>query len=174
MAVLKTLVDAETKTRFRRVAKANGLSESELLRAAVLAVTDHDSGPDQPVKPEPENADTERMTVRMPRFLMEAAKTRAKAKGMAPSRWVTALVQSHLTGQPVMTDAELAGLQASSRELAAIGRNINQIAKVINESFHETERVRLDKLAELSRATLENRAAIRALVRASRNAWTAD
>jgi len=174
MPVVKTLIDAETKTRFRRMAKARGLSESELLRAAVLVVTGQDSGPDQPIEPDPENADTERMTVRMPGFLMDAAKNRAKGKGMAPSRWVTALVQSHLTGQPVMTDAELAGLQASSRELAAIGRNINQIAKAINEAFHETERVRLDKLAELSRATIDNRAAIRALVRASRNAWTVD
>jgi hypothetical protein len=40
-----------------------------------------------------------------------------------------------------MTDQELAVLQASDRELAAIGRNINQIAKALNEAFHETERV---------------------------------
>lgn len=174
MPVLKTLVETETKTRFRGMAKARGLSESELLRAAVLAVTGQDSGTDQPIEPEPEKADTDRMTVRMPRFLMEATKTRAKARGMAPSRYVTALVQSNLTGQPVMTDEELAGLNASSRELAAIGRNINQIARSLNEAFHETERVRLDKLAELHRALVENRTAIRSLVRASQNAWEAE
>ena len=93
---------------------------------------------------------------------------------MAPSRWVTALVQSNLTRQPVMSDDELAGLLASNRELAAIGRNLNQIARALNEAFYETERVKLEKLAELRQVITENRLAVRALVRASQNAWEAD
>lgn len=124
-----------------------------------------------PAEVDAKNAVIERTTVRMPRFLMEAAKRRAKAKGMAPSRWISVLVQSHITRDPVMTNAELAGLHESSRELAAIGRNINQIAKALNEAFYETERVRLDTLAELGEAIKTNRAAIRALVRASLRAW---
>jgi iron-sulfur cluster repair protein YtfE (RIC family) len=93
---------------------------------------------------------------------------------MAPSRLVAALVQSNLMRAPVMSAAEIAALQESNRELAAIGRNVNQIAKAINEAFHHTERVRLDKLVELAQAIQENRATIRALVRASQNAWNAD
>ncbi len=174
MPVLKTLVETETKTRFRNLAKTRGLSESELLRSVVLVVTDQDVAADQPIKPEAENSELERMTVRLPGFLMEAAKQRGKAKGMAASRWVAALVQANLTGKPVMTDKELAELQASNRELAAIGRNINQIAKALNEAFHETERVRLDTLAVLSQSISENRAAIRSLVRASQQAWEAE
>lgn len=175
MPVLKTLVELETKTRFRNIAKSQGMSESELLRSVVLVVTGQDSGSEQPaVEPNAENIDTDRMTVRMPRFLMESMKARAKSKGMALSRWVTALVQSNLTGQPVMTVNELAELQASNRELAAIGRNINQIAKALNEAFYQTEQVRLDKLIELSQAITKNRSVIRALVRASQNAWKAN
>lgn len=174
MPVLKTLVEPGTKVRFRSMAKARGLSESELLRAVILAVTGEDNGPDQPIEPDAEKADTSRMTVRMPRFLMEGTKSRAKSKGMAPSRWVTALVQSHLTRQPVMCDDELTGLLASNRELAAIGRNLNQIARALNEAFHETERMKLEKLAELRQVITENRLAVRALVRASQNAWEAD
>jgi hypothetical protein len=83
-------------------------------------------------------------------------------------------VQTNLTGKPVMTDKELAVLQASNRELAAIGRNINQIAKALNEAFHETERVRVDTLAALSQSITENRSAIRSLVRASQQAWEAE
>lgn len=180
MPVLKTLVEPEIKTRFHNISKARGLSESELLRAVVLAATDQSKDTDQPIQPDAEKAEADRMTVRMPRFLMEATKKRSKAKGMAPSRWVTALVQSNLTGQPVMSDAELEGLQASGRELVAIGRNINQIAKSINQAnvIHpgafEKEWLPLIKLTELSQAITENRAAIRALVRASQNAWKAD
>ena len=174
MPVLKTLVETETKTRFRKLAKTRGLSESELLRSVVLVVTGQDADADQPLKPEAENSELERMTVRLPGFLMDAAKQRGKAKGMAASRWVAALVQTNLTGKPVMTDKELAVLQASNRELAAIGRNINQIAKALNEAFHETERVRLDTLAALNQSITENRAAIRSLVRASQQAWEAE
>ena len=112
MPVLKTLVEAETKMRFRNLAKTRGLSESELLRSVVLVVTGQDAT-DQPIKPEAENSELERMTVRLPGFLMDAAKQRGKAKGMAASRWVAALVQANLTGKPVMTDKELAELQAS-------------------------------------------------------------
>jgi hypothetical protein len=174
MPVLKTLVEPETKTRFRNLAKTRGLSESELLRSVVLVVTGQDTDTDQTIKPETENSELERMTVRLPGFLMAAAKQRGKAKGMAASRWVAALVQTNLTGKPVMTDKELAVLHASNRELAAIGRNINQIAKALNEAFHETERVRLDTLAALSQSISENRAAIRSLVRASQQAWEAE
>jgi hypothetical protein len=174
MPVLKTLVETETKTRFRNLAKTRGLSESELLRSVVLVVTGQDNAADQPIKPETDNSELERMTVRLPGFLMDAAKQRGKAKGMAASRWVAALVQANLTGTPVMTDNELAVLQASNRELAAIGRNINQIAKALNEAFHETERVRLDTLAALSHSITENRVAIRSLVKASQQAWEAE
>lgn len=174
MPVLKTLVEPGTKARFRGMAKARGLSESELLRAVILAVTGEDDGADQPIEPDAEKADTARMTVRMPRFLMEAATARGKVKGMAPSRWVAALVQSNLTRQPVMTDDELAGLLATNRELAAVGRNINQIARALNDAFHETERVKIERLAQLRDAIVKQRAAVRVLVRASQNSWTAD
>lgn len=180
MPVLKTLVETEIKTRFRNMAKARGLSESELLRAVVLAATGQDKGTEQPTQPDPDNAEADRMTVRMPRFLMEATKARAKTKGMAPSRWITALVQSNLTGKPVMSDAELAVLQACARELVATGRNINQIAHAINlaNTIHpgsfEKSWLPLEKLEEVRIIVAKNRAAIRVLVRASQSAWETD
>jgi hypothetical protein len=175
MPALKTLIEPRTKACFRSMAKARGLSESELLRAVILTVTGEDGdNTDKPIEPDAEKADTTRMTVRMPRFLMEAATARSRVKGMAPSRWVAALVQSNLTCQPVMTDDELMGLLAANRQLAAIGRNINQIARALHDAPHETERVKIEQLAQLRDAILKQRAAVRALVRASQNSWVAD
>jgi hypothetical protein len=89
MPVLKTLVEPETKIRFQAIAKARGLSESELLRALVLAFDQEGEVLDmQPVKPELDKLGQERITVRMPRFLMEAVNARGRLKGMAPSRFV--------------------------------------------------------------------------------------
>lgn len=188
MPVLKTLIDPESKTRFRRMAQTRGLSESEFLRAIALAVIEDEDGEGtediaadpRPVAPDAEKADVTRMTVRMPRFLLEAVRARARGKGMAPSRWVAALVQSHLTQEPVMTHDELLVLLASNRELAAIGRNINQIAHALNSArlsntlSCESDRVRLEELFRLREAIIQDRVAIRALVRASQNSWVSD
>lgn len=174
MPVLKTLVEAPTKTRFRALAEARGLSESELLRLVVLTVTTQSNQKPQPVAIDPDKAVLERMTLRLPKFLMDSTKNRTKAQGMTPSRGVAALVQSNLTRQPVMNDAALTSLVASSRELAAIGRNINQMTRSLNTTFHETEQIRLDTLAVLSDTIACNRTEIRALVRASQQAWETD
>lgn len=92
---------------------------------------------------------------------------------MAPSRWIAALVQSNPTADPVMTGAELAVLQSSARELAAIGRNLNRITEAINAKITDAEPATIEMLTALGAAIQENRAAIRALVRASQGAWEA-
>lgn len=169
--ILKARFDAEVHARFLALAKARGLKESELLRLAVNRELGQAPAELSMVEPDPNQADHDRITVRMPAFLMTAMKGRAKSQGMAPSRWIAALVQSNLTRHPVLTDAELQAVEATTRELTAIGRNINQIARALNEAHFRTERVRLDRLAELGEKINNIREAIRALVRASRNAW---
>ncbi len=171
MPTIIARIEPDTKTRFQALAKARRLTQSELLRAIVLSVTGQNTLAEQPIMPEPENADLDRLTVRLPRGLKKAVASKAKSTGMTSSRWVAALIQSNLTANPVMTGAEIEALQASTRELAAIGRNINQIARVLNDAFYETEKVRLDKLEELNKAITENRDAIRDLVRASNGVW---
>ena len=171
MHVLKTVVEPATKTHFRSLAHARGLSESELLRAVILAATGQDA--DKEPEPDPENTALARMTVRLPGFLQVALQERARCKGMAPSRYVAALVQSHMTRQPVMVGREIRALLASARELAALGRNVHQIAQALGSACPATESAQLDVLAALQVALDENRTAIRALVRASQNAWEA-
>ncbi len=174
MAALITYVDSDFKESFTKTAKARGFSVAELLRVAAQMVIEGQGENPAPVAPVPESSELAPMTVWMPRFLKDASKERAQKKGMRPGPFVAALVQTHLMRSPVLSDCEIEALQASNRELAAIGRNINQIAKALNEDFYETERVRLEKLAELSESIAANRAAIRALVRSSQRAWGVD
>lgn len=171
MRTLKTTVVSDVKARFRAVAALRGQTESELLRAMVLIVSNPEDSASTMAVLTPDDILTHRMTIRLPAFVKVAAADRAKRVGMTPSRWVAALVQSNATASPVFSAGELAALRAATRELAAVGRNINQIARALNEAFHETERVRLDTLAALGAAIDAQGAAIRALVRASQNAW---
>ena len=177
MPMLRARVDEDLKSLFLQKAEALNLSESELLRQVVLDFFAHAKNKDEvedvlkAVEPDAENAEIEKMTIRLPRFLVDAAKERAKAKGMATSRWIAALVQSSLMQKPVMVDPELNELRANIRELNAIGRNINQMARALNESKNNTDKVKLDNLDLLRTYLDRNIDFVRGLVRASQQAW---
>lgn len=177
MPVLITKVDEDLKKLFQKHCRKDGLSEAELLRSIVIdAIIKkplvESAQPD--LKPDPDRTEPERITVRMPGFLMDAAKEKGREKGMAPSRWIAALVQSNLARQPVMADQELLALKANIRELTAIGRNINQMARALNESRSNMDKVKLDTLALLDDTLKTNVSLIRDLVRASQQVWEAE
>lgn len=174
MPVLKTLVDEETKAKVVKTTKSLGLSESEFLRVIISEIFESDKESEHKISEKKDDSPPTalaRITVRMPAFIMQKAKKRAEKKKMALSRWIAALVQSNLLKQPVHNEREILILQASNRELAAIGRNINQIAKTLNESFYKTEAVRIDILAELIKTIEKNKTSINSLIRASQNVW---
>lgn len=171
--------------RFLAEQEARGISESELLRLALhqffegcekspVETGTTVSAKPASVTPDPDETGLGRRTVWMPAFLMKAAGERANGKGMSFSRWVCSLIQSNLMRQPVLTERELLMIEAATRELGAIGRNINQIARRLEQAYFQTERIRLDRLAELSAKITATRRAIGALVRTSRRSWRVD
>jgi Bacterial mobilisation protein (MobC) len=64
------------------------------------------------------------------RLLLDA---RGEARGMRSATYVSVLIRSHLRMLPPLPKDELLALKRSIAELATIGRNINQIAKAVNE-----------------------------------------
>jgi len=64
------------------------------------------------------------------RMLLEA---RAEARGMRPATYVSVLTRCHLRQLAPLPKEELLVLKRSVSELAAIGRNINQIARTANQ-----------------------------------------
>lgn len=178
MPHISTRTDDVTKAAFKAVAKKRRKTESKLLDEFVASVIGasqaiEEVAMEEPgsVEPSAVGAELGRLNIRPPAFILDGIKERAKWKEMSANRWVVALLQSHLTGKPVVTDYEIAALKSSARELAAIGRNLNQIARALNESFHETDRVKLELLKDLATEIKVNRQAIRNLVRASLNSW---
>lgn len=168
---VKTTLDRFLKTRLASVAKREGVSESSYLRKLLSEKLEPSAGSESAIIASVEDVVTKKVTVVLPEFLKRRATSKAKSKGMKLSPWIMSLVQSHLLQLPVMTHNELAALNASNRELAAIGRNLNQIAKALNEHFHETDRLKLDFLATLQTSITINREKIRVLVRATQQSW---
>jgi len=64
------------------------------------------------------------------RLLLDA---RSEARGMRPATYVAVLTRSHLRQLAPLPKEELLALRRSIGELAAIGRNLNQIARAAND-----------------------------------------
>lgn len=162
-------------TEIERLSARAGLSPqrwiAETVCGVVSAAVETSSAKGSEVEPDQAQLDTARMTVRLPQFLAEGVEARAKRRGMSVNRWVVALVQSNLMRHPVFADDELRAFEDCNRELFAIGRNINQMARVLNEAHFKTEQVRIEKLNDLASYIRKTRDSIRALIRSSRSAW---
>jgi len=166
-------IEQEAKKRFDEAAKAEGKKPSEKIRELMMAYLDskRDS-----ITVEPDPAKSKLINIRtlLPEFLLEAVEDRAKQKGMSRNRWLSALAQSNLMRLPVLLDKELDALQTTSREMVAIGRNLNQIARVLNSDPNRAATTSLQEIQILSATLKEIRTEIHNLVTARNNAWVAD
>jgi len=96
---LTSWISRESKTRFSELAKAQGLSESALLRrvveSAMAAVSGISSSAVEPPSPV---ASSGRISVRLRSDDLLLLRERAQARNMPTSTYVSLLVRSHLRG----------------------------------------------------------------------------
>ncbi len=144
---LKAHVSPEIKLQARAVADREFLSEAAWLKRLVLQeirASDSAGGSER----EPRRTDRDRrrsgaagvadgcgkpMLVRLraeDKLLLDA---RAESRGMRPATYVSVLIRSHLRKLTPLPKDEFLALKRSIGELASIGRNINQIARAVND-----------------------------------------
>ena len=101
------------------------------------------------------------------RLLLDA---RSEARGMRPATYVSVLIRSHLRQLAPLPKDELLALKRSIGELASIGRNINQIAKALNEGGRAPGSVREEfrTMLKICEALRDN---TKALLKASVTSW---
>jgi hypothetical protein len=175
-AHLFTRVQPDVRAAFERRAKAKGLKPSELMRRLVLAEIGQGAAGDSEVLRISGDTKMTRMVMHLPVQLKAAIEDRAKTKGMTAARWTASLAQSNLMKLPVMSDKEVNALLALNRELAAVGRNVNQIAKQLNSAVDLIEKSRVD-LAGIDRLQKDielTRKVVRSLMLRSQQSWEAE
>ncbi|MDH4260552.1 MAG: MobC family plasmid mobilization relaxosome protein [Gammaproteobacteria bacterium] len=145
--VLKTTVPRDIKARAKAIADAELLTEAAWLKRIVLReIRVADGGGSESREPRAADGVHRRATeargsngegkpiyVRLrsgDRLLLDA---RAAARGLRPATYLSVLARSHLRSLAPLPKEEYLALKRSIGELAAIGRNINQIAKAANE-----------------------------------------
>ena len=102
------------------------------------------------------------------RLLLEA---RASARGMRPATYASVLLRAHLRQLTPLPKEELLALKRSISELAAIGRNINQIGKAANQGARLPSSAREDfhAMLKICEALRDN---TKALLKANETTWS--
>jgi hypothetical protein len=173
-ALIACRVTLETKARVRRLAEREGITESTLVKQ-LLDVVLRTSALEElftPMPAEKVHRDA-RLYVRLDLDDWRLLKARSQGRGMASATYASLLLRSHLRGGTPLPKAEYLALNHLVTELAAIGRNLNQIARALNQGGRpampgRTEVATMLKLAEALRDH------VRALLTANERSWRGD
>ena len=170
-ALIACRVTSETKARMRRLAEHDGITESALLRQ-LLDVVLRTAGPEElPTLAPPEKVSRDaRVNVRLEPEDWRLLRERAKARGMPSATYLSYLARAHLRGACPLPKAEYTLLKQSVEQLASVGRNLNQIARAMNQGGRPTEPGQAEVAATLKVAQ-ELKDHFRALLDANEKSW---
>jgi hypothetical protein len=165
-------IDPQIKLRLQAAAE-QGLTESAVLKRLVIGLMGTAPASDARVLAVAPIDPRARVYVRLRRSDHALLRKRAAGRGLASATYVSMLVRTHLRGMPPLPDRELAELRHAAGALGAVGRNLNQIARVA----HRTGRVEGVTTADLRAmlAAFEGlRARFKRLIEANIASWETD
>ena len=114
---------------------------------------------------------TARMELNLTSSELTALKKMAGHEGYLPTKWVVAMIRTKLTGQPHVGQPELERLTRSNQQLLALGRNLNQIAKVLNTAPQNRTAFRAEVITELSRVIQAHTKKVSDVLRGTVERW---
>jgi len=132
-AFIQCRVTPEIKALVRALARRDQITESALVKQ-LLEVVVRSSATAGLSRLEPQRAPRDmRLYVRLDPNDRLLLNERAAARGMPAATYVAVLVRSHLRNLAPLPKQELLALKSAVAELGAIGRNLNQIARAMNQ-----------------------------------------
>jgi antitoxin component of RelBE/YafQ-DinJ toxin-antitoxin module len=167
MPIIKAEVDKEQKAAFRNLAKSQGMTETELLRQMINQATETTV-----VDSEEQIERSNRTTISFTKEEFNRLLQRSRGDGFSKhTAWIVGLVRTVLFRQPNFSAKEIGALRESNREVAAIGRNLNQMARAINADFREESRIKRADIKTFANELKEHRRKVAALIDQSLNRW---
>ena len=170
-AFIHCRVTSDQKALVRRLAEREGINESTLVKQLLEVVlrTSALAGMPPASAPDKINRDA-RLYIRLAPEDRILLKDRATARGMASATYVSLLVRSHLRDIAPLPKAEYLALKESIVELAAIGRNLNQIARALHQGGRPALPARAEVVLMLKIAVTV-RDQFKALLSANERSW---
>jgi len=170
-AFVQCRVSPEIKTLLRTLADREQITESALVRQLLEVMLRRSALDGFPKLEALDKASRDaRLTVRLAPEDRILLCQRASARGMRSATYVSVLVRSHLRNLSPLPKEELLALRRSVAELGAIGRNLNQIARVANQGGKPLGPVR-DDLRAMLKVAEGLRDHVKALIRANETSW---
>ncbi|RJY17462.1 plasmid mobilization relaxosome protein MobC [Parashewanella spongiae] len=141
--------------------------ESGMVRMMINQVLP-DTGNDE----ELHQAKSNKVTIRLSEHDIQKLTTQAIEEGYVyRTSWVTACVTANLTRTPVLTNEEIKTLRESNRQLAAVGRNLNQIARVLNIDFRHSDKVTREMIEILDNKISDHKTMVNTLINKNCRRW---
>ncbi len=132
--LIAACVRADTKARFRALAAGYGLTESALLKTLIdRAIEAHPPAIGEEPLAVRQAARAERLYVRLYRDDRRLLAERAAARGMPSATYLAVLARAHLRQLNPLPEAERRLFAQGVATVSAIGRNLNQIARRVNQ-----------------------------------------
>lgn len=168
-SLIRCRVSVETKFRLQTLALQKELSESAMVRQLIETVVGMASPAAAVASPSSESR-AARLYVRLRADDRALLADRAGRRGLPSATYVSVLVRSHLRRLAPLPKDELAALKRSVAELGAIGRNLNQIARVASQNGKTAGPGREDLRAMLKVAEAL-RDHVKRIIRANQISW---
>ena len=170
-AFIQCRVTSETKALIQALAGREQITESALVRQLLETVLRTTAGGATSAAGSHERVTRDaRLSVRLAPDDRALLTERAAARDMAVATYVSVLVRSHLHGLAPLPKAELLALKRSIAELSAIGRNLNQIARVANHGG-VTAAIGRGEVSGMLKVAGALRDHVKALLRANERSW---
>lgn len=167
---LQTYVSEDTKAKFAAAARSYGCdNEAQFLRVMV----DHVLADAAPVPDALPSGRGKRMQVNIGltpdehRHVVQLA----GQQRIGRTTWIVNLIRAHLSREPQFAPHEVDALMESNRQLAAVGRNLNQIARHLHLNPNACYPVTTESFAALAEQIREHRSTIARLMEANLNRW---
>ena len=168
-ALIAARVTLDTKERVRRLAQRDGITESALIKQ-LLDVVLRSSGLDEPTVARADRVNRQgRLYLRMETQDLRLLGERSKARGMASATYAALALRSHLRGGAPIPKTEYVALRKSIEGLAAVGRNLNQIARALNQG--RTNVPGRQEVATMLKIATGLRDHFKALLEANQRSW---
>ncbi len=155
----------------RLLAQRQQLSESALLKRLVElmlnSATDDlpasASASDRPVR-------HTRLYVRLAAVDRQLLEQRAAGRCQRPATYAANVLRAHLAGVSPIPEAELRALRQVTRELAAIGRNLNQVVHAVHQG-HPGSGLNIHTLQRILEACVATHGYVRAYIAKNLESW---
>lgn len=170
--ILRTRLPVATQKVVEAIARQQQLTVSAWIRRLIETALQSTSVPTDPLMSRSDSSGSvrrARLTIRLEAEDRRWLESRAINRAMPAATYASALLRAHLRHAAPVPKAELQALRQAVGELGAIGRNLNQLARLANAG--ERGAVSRDELRSLLRACQGLRHHVLQLLSANLRSW---